>query len=108
MTVFLSSTETENEVVLQWHSTAPGDFVDNRNGVGVEHPTIVTAGRASLTISGQPPEEFEAPHVIILPTNTSYTFTTIDPGTIHCVYSKLSGAADEVRHLVADETVVFN
>ncbi len=108
MTVFLTTTETDTEIVLQWHSTEVGDVVENLSGITVEHPTLLAFGTASLQISDEPPQEFEAPHIIILPLNLPYTFTIpVVPTTIFCVYSKLSGAADEVRHLLNDETIIY-
>ena len=107
MVVFLTNGETENEVILQWHSTEVGDVVENPAGVGFEHPTLLAVGTAKLEIAGMAPQEFEAPHIIVLPVNTPYKFTVIVPGTIYCVYNKLSGSADEIRQLVSDVTAVY-
>ena len=108
MSVFLSSSETDAEVVLQWHSTEVGDTVENSAGVTTEHPTLIAAGKVSLAVADDPAEEFEAPHIIVLPVNEPYTFTVVATGTMFCVYNKASGAADEIQHLVTSGTVVFS
>ena len=108
MVVTLRTTETTDEVVLQWHSTEVGDAVENANGVRSSHPTKLVEGRVRLQIADEPPEEFEAPHTFILPTKTPYTFTSLTPGAMICTYSKSTGAADEIRHLVTSGTVVFS
>ncbi len=108
MTVFLSSSETDAEVVLQWHSTAVGDTVENPAGVSTEHPTLIAQGSISLVVADDPPQEFEAPHVLILPINEPYTFTTIASGTLFCIYNKASGAADEIQHLISSGTIIWS
>jgi hypothetical protein len=107
MTVFLTTTETENEAVLQWHATEVGDVVDNPNGIHTEHPTLIALGAVRLQVADEPPQEFRAPHILILPLNNPYRFTVVEPGVLYCVYSKLSGAAAEVEHLITNDTVVW-
>lgn len=107
MTVFLTSAETDNEVVLQWHVTEVGDVVENPNGVNSEHPTLLAQGQVDLQVSGQRSEVFTAPHIILLPVMLSYTFTIlIAPVTVFCIYNKCSGSADEIQQLVSDVTIV--
>lgn len=108
MTVFLTTTETEDEVILQWYSTAANDIVENLNGISKQHFTLLATGRVSLQIDQDPPEEFTGPHIFILPLNTPYTFTVLEPAIIHCIYSKITGAADDIMHLVTGDTIIWN
>ena len=109
MTVFLTSAETDDEVTLQWHCTAVGDFVENGAGIQTLHPTLFTRGSITLSVSGVRDEDFDPPQIIILPSGVGYKFTALTaPGTIYCFYSKATGAADEIMHLVSTGTVVWN
>ncbi len=104
MTVHLRTTETGESITLYWESNRLGEVVANHAGVSSTHPTILTEGKVSLQIGDQPPQEFEAPRTIILPINTPYSFTSLTSRTtVHCIYNKRSGAADEIRHLVTDD-----
>ncbi len=107
MAVFLTSAETDNEVVLQWHVTQVGDIVDNPNGISSEHPTLLAQGEVRVQVSGQPTNVFTAPHIIILPITLPYSFTILTaPVTVYCMYNKCSGSADEIRQLADDVTIV--
>ena len=100
MVVTLDTLETKDEITLVWVSTEIGDEVTNEIGVLTEHPTHIVSGTVKLEVDGQREQEIAAPQTITLPTQTRYTFTTVTESTqINCVYSKLSGAADEVQHL---------
>ena len=105
MTVFLTTAETDNEVILQWHATDVGDVVSNPNGIGSLHPTLLAQGEANVQVSGQAAEVFTAPHIIILPITVPYSFTMIvAPVTVYCMYNKCSGSADEITHLLDNVT----
>jgi len=108
MTVYLSSSETDESVVFQWYATEVGDIIENTSGVHSGHPTLLAIGTTRLEVSGQEPEEFQAPHIIILPLDVPYKFTVLVPGVVYCVYSKLTGAAAEMQGLVKDETIIWS
>ena len=104
MTVHIKTTETDDTIVSHWESSRIGEVVENAAGVGSTHPTILIEGKVRLDIDGQRPEEFEAPHTITLPIKTPYTFTALTSRiAVNCIYSKKTGAADEIRHLVTND-----
>ncbi len=102
MTVLLRTSEDDKSIILHWISTELLDVVDNWVGVPTQHPTVLVEGSIRLTIKGEKDQEFKAPHTLTLPINTSYRITALTQNvTVDCFYDKASGAADEVRYLMA-------
>lgn len=103
MSVFRSFTQLGNLVTFLWESTAAGDEVPNREGISVEHPTVLAVGSVDVSIDGGTFTTYVAPVTIVLPLNLPYLFRTLTPSTvIFCTYNLLEpGHAAEVQHLLA-------
>ena len=109
MTVYVRNIETEDHVILIWTGEA-GDVLPNRNGVKHPHDTVIVSGTVLLEIEGERPQTLTAPATVVLPVNTSYTFTGIEgPGVVHCFYPKrIPGATEEIRHLRTEVPLRMN
>lgn len=101
MTISLSETELENEVVLQWHANQAGDELPNPKGIATSHPTMLTQGKIRLEIAGQEPQIHDAPVVLMLPVKVPYSVIALtDSVTVHCIYNKhVPGAIEDIQLL---------
>jgi hypothetical protein len=109
MPTYLTTIETDNEIILQWYGKEVGDSVSNPNGFGVEHLTIMTSGIGLVEIEGQAPFVITAPQAIMLPVNTSYTISAVGQGgAVHCIYNKNDPGIAEIAHLLDMGTIIFS